>query len=532
MSFAEHYTVPLDGELHPSIRRVNDFGEYFYVRFGKIRFQVHGDIFTNVKVILKVYRSDSTCEHFIVDTDPYDVQDHEHKRVTRDFVIHPSPLKLGQITCVKFSYIFHLGGRSICSHYDYIFMDGSDIREEGYQWRRISRQWATHNAYQTIECDPDILQRDVDWYNRNFHSLNIIPKFTKGQSQHPFHPKRFIHDQIKSLIYRKGLQPEREISIKVCVDCIDDTDFVNHLLYAASQGVKIQCIVDWRKMTLTNSDNYLRLKRSGLELLGVFCSSCEGLVEVAPDMHTKFIIFGDESCLVGSFNITFDRWGANWESGATFHSRGICRLLDNIFQSIRGGVCQRYGIDPLSQFNLLYTFGRHKMMNGRNFRPHQAIISAIHQGRRSLKASLFLLGEMQGDHQDSVVDALIQAKNRGVDVILVFNGHMAREGDPAKEYTMREELRRPLLPAIERLHRAGVPIALAYGLHDRAIPYSPLHSKYCIIDDHIVLDGSFNWYNTSVYSHDLLMVIKNTQTAELYLYEFHDTLKSMRIYWS
>ena len=57
-----------------------------------------------------------------------------------------------------------------------------------------------------------------------------------------------------------------------------------------------------------------------------------------------------------------------------------------------------------------------------------------------------------------------------------------------------------------RLHRAAVPMALAYGITDQRVPYCPLHSKYCVIDDYIVLEGSFNWYNTSVFSHDLLVI--------------------------
>ena len=58
--------------------------------------------------------------------------------------------------------------------------------------------------------------------------------------------------------------------IKVCVDCIDETDFINHLIHAYWNGLKVECIVDWRKMTLTNSDNYVRFKRSGIDLLGGF----------------------------------------------------------------------------------------------------------------------------------------------------------------------------------------------------------------------------------------------------------------------
>ena len=532
MQCAENYAVPFEGELQPSYKLLNVFKEYFYIRIGRIRFQVWADIWTNIKVILKVYRSDGTCENFIADTDAYDVQTGQHKRVTRDFFIHPFPMKLGKITCVKFSYVFHKCEQSIPSQYEYIFMDQSNIEDDRYYYRQITTQWATGNAYRTVEVDPGILQNDVDWYNRHFEALNMVPKFTKGLCAHPHHPKRFIHDKIDLLVWKKQQNPEREFTIKVCVDCIDDTDFINHLIFATNNGIKVQCIVDWRKMTLTNSENYVRLKRSGSELLGVFCSSKDNLVEVLPDMHNKFIIFGDEDCILGSFNITFDLWGANWESGATFHSKGVCRLLDNIFQSVRGGVIQQYGIDPLSPFNLLYTFGRHKMMNGQNYRPHQAIISEIHRARRSIKACLFLLGELQGDHGDSVVDALIQAKHRGVELMFIFNGHVARAGDATQEYPMHEELKRPLLPAIARLKQAGVPIALAYGVNGCPIPYSPVHAKYCIIDDYRVLDGSFNWYNTSVFSHDHLTLASDWNTAQIYNHEFYETLNSMQIYWA
>ena len=531
MEFAERYAAPVDGELHASFERANEFQEIFHLRWGRISFNVFWGLGANVKVILKVYRSDGVCEHFIVDTDPYDIQWNAHKRATRDFFLHPLPGKPGRITCVKFSYMVHLNEQSIPSRHDYIFMDGCHFEEDRLQQRKITNEWVTPNTYRTIELDAALLQRDVDWCNHHFESLNVTPKFTKGQPLHPYHPRRFIHDQIDNVIGKRHTDQGAHRSIKVCVDCIDDADFINHLIHAHYSGVKVQCIVDWRKSTLTNSESYANLKRSGIELLGVFCTPKDSLIEVAPDMHNKFIIFDDEDCIVGSFNITFGRWWANWESGLTFHSSGVCRLLDNVFQSVRGGVFQRYGIDPLSHFNILYTYGRHYMLNRKLYRPHNAIISEINRSGSSIKACLFLLGELQGEHGESVVDALIQARHRGVDIRIIFNGHMARQGSPAKEYNMRDELNRPLLPAIARLKRAGVSIALAYGLVDHTVPFSPLHSKYCIIDDHIVLDGSFNWYNTSVFSHDLLLVTKNRDVAGHYIYEFNQMLRLFRIYW-
>lgn len=529
MEFAEKYALPIAGKMSQNIPRRNDFKELFYVRHGRIHFQVNWGEELNIKVILKVFRDD-TCEHFVVDTDPYDIGWNAHRRKTRDFFVHPYPRQNGPVKAVKFSYIVHLNGRSIPSERDYIFMDGPDFAQDRVLRRSISDQWSTINHYHTFEADAAQLQRDADWYNHNFDSLRLTPKFTKGQVYHPYHPRQFIHEKIDWVIAQQRRVPERQHSIKVSVDCIDDGDFINHLIYAREQGVHVQCIVDWRKMTLTNSENYARLKRSAVELLGVFCTPQDPLIEVAPDMHTKFITFDGEFAITGSFNITFDRWWANWESGMTFHSQGVCRLLDNIFQSQRGGVIQSYGVDPHSRFNLLYTFGRQKTLSGDYYRPHHAILSEINRAKHAIKLCLFLMGELRGAHGDSVVDALIAARNRGVFVHIILNGHLARQGDPGKEVTMQEELARPLLPAVQRLRDAGVNVSLAYGQVEHNVPYCPIHSKYCVIDDYIVLDGSFNWYNTSVFSHDLLVVAADHRVAAPYLYEFDQILREFRLY--
>lgn len=531
MEFAEEVAVPMDGELGASFARSNDLRETFFLRWGKIRFQVFWGTEVNLKVVLIVYRADGTREQFLCDTDPYEIQWNSHKRATRDFYLVPSSSQLGQVVCVKCAYIVHHRGRSFPSQYEYIFMDAGHWKVDCYHRRGITRQWATPNSYRTRELDAGLLQRDVDWYNGHFESLQLVPKFTKGTPLHPYHPKSYIHQRIDELIRRKALAPHLPQTLKVCVDCIDDTDFTNHLIYAAAQGVEVQCLVDWRKMSMTNSNNYARLKRAPLELTGVFCMVKDPLIEVATDMHAKFIVFGEEDCILGSFNVAFDRWWANWESGMTFHSYGVCRLLDNVFQSIRGGVIQPYVVDPLSRFNLLYTFGRQTLANGKYYRPHQAILATIHRARRSIKPCLFLINELRGEYQDSVIDALVQAKRRGVDVHVIVNGHMAHTGDPGREYTMAEELNRPLQPAVLALRRNGIPVGLTYGQTEHRIPYCPLHPKYCIIDDWIVLEGSFNWYNTSTFSHDLLVIAGSAEAAQPYLYEFQQVQRLLRVYY-
>lgn len=530
MQWAESLAVPLEAQLGRAFPRCNEFGELFYLRWGSINFRVFWGTDVNIKVILKVYRDDGVCEHFLVDTDPWEIAWNSHIRVTRDFFLHPFPRTLARVSCVKFCFIAHRWGCSLPSEQDYIFMNRCAFNDAGFQHRMVTGQWSTPNRYRTHEADAAQLQRDVDWYNTHFESLNVTPKFTKGQPGHPFHPRRYIHDRIDQVIAAKEQTPGRLHTIKVCVDCIDDTDFITHLLHAAGCGVLVQCIVDWRKMSLTNSDNYARLKRSGIELLGVFCSTRDSRAEVSPDMHLKYIIFDDADCILGSFNITFDRWGSNWESGLTFHSQGICRMLDNIFQSVRGGVIQGYCIDPMSRFNLLYTFGCHYTRDRKCFRPQHAIVSEIHRARHSIRLCLFLIHDMRSEYQDSVVDALIQARCRGVDVQIVLNGHMAHTGDPGSRCSMFDELRKPLLPAVDRLRVSDIPVTLVYGVHDRDVPYCPLHSKYAVIDDAIVLEGSLNWYNTSLLSHDLLVVAAQRELSSAYSHEFHQIQRLFRCY--
>lgn len=517
--------------MGPTFARRNDFNDVFFLRWGRIIFDVYWGPELNIKVLLNVYYEDGAVSQYMAHTEPVNVQWDRHQRITRDLFIQPRHMHQGHVTCVKFSYILHHQGRSIPSQNEYIFMDGSDFNYLAEHQRDITHDWCTPNHYRAHEVDAGQLQRDVDYINHNYHSLNLIPKFTKGQTWHPYHPKRFIHDHIDKVIWKKQSDPAGLHAIKVCVDCIDDEDFCNHLLHAHHCGVLVQIIVDWRKMTLTNSLNYLNLKRSGIELIGEICTTGDPIAEVATDMHNKFIIFDDEDAIIGSFNITFDQWGANWESGMTFHSQGICRLLDNIFQSIRGGVIQRYGVDPLSPFNLLYTFGRTHMLNGKKYLPHHAILAEIHRAQYSIDLCLFLIGELRGEHQESVIDALIGAHYRGVRIRAIFNGHLAWQGDIRQERTMDEELRRPLLPAIQRLRDAGIPTALVYGIFDRPVPYSPIHSKQCVIDGHIVIDGSFNWYNTSVLSHDHIIIVNNGDVAQHYLFEAQQILDTFRVIW-
>ena len=147
--------------LGTSIPRTNDFKELFYVRWANISFNVFWGHELNLKVVLNVYRSDSICERFIVDTDPHYVQWDQHKRVTRDFYIHPFPAKSGAVTRVTFSYIAHLRDRSIPSQQEYVLFDEWHLRDDRPHHRLVAMDGSAANAYRTRELDAGELQRDV-----------------------------------------------------------------------------------------------------------------------------------------------------------------------------------------------------------------------------------------------------------------------------------------------------------------------------------------------------------------------------------
>ena len=91
MEYAEKYVTPTEARLGASFKRLNDFGEEFYLRWGKIRFTAHWGPELNVKVLLKVYRSDGIVEHFVVDTEPRQASWNSHRRSTRDFLFTRFP---------------------------------------------------------------------------------------------------------------------------------------------------------------------------------------------------------------------------------------------------------------------------------------------------------------------------------------------------------------------------------------------------------------------------------------------------------
>jgi phosphatidylserine/phosphatidylglycerophosphate/cardiolipin synthase-like enzyme len=95
-------------------------------------------------------------------------------------------------------------------------------------------------------------------------------------------------------------------------------------------------------------------------------------------------------------------------------------------------------------------------------------------------------------------DALIAAKNRGVDVKIVMDSTQANS-----QYSQ-----------FANLNAAGVNMRLSKGAYE-------MHDKLAIIDGHIVITGSFNYTADSNYNNDENLVVLDSQAlAAAYEQEF------------
>lgn len=100
---------------------------------------------------------------------------------------------------------------------------------------------------------------------------------------------------------------------------------------------------------------------------------------------------------------------------------------------------------------------------------------------------------------DPIADALVRARERGVDVRVVVEKSQLGRGS---EY--------------ERLRRAGVDVRL-----DRN-PAS-MHNKFAVIDGAVVMTGSMNWsMRGSKRNDENLLIIYSKELAEKYAEEFFE----------
>jgi phosphatidylserine/phosphatidylglycerophosphate/cardiolipin synthase-like enzyme len=128
--------------------------------------------------------------------------------------------------------------------------------------------------------------------------------------------------------------------------------------------------------------------------------------------------------------------------------------------------------------------------------PDKQLINTINSANKTLDIAIYSLTKKD------IVDAVIQAKERNVDVRLLT------DKTEAKTKSQKAEL--------QLLKNNGIPIKI--NTHSGL-----LHDKFTVVDSQIIATGSFNYSNNAVYDNDEnLIIIRDASVAQGYDNEFNN----------
>lgn len=436
----------------------------------------------------------------------------------------------GRITHMIFSYSVLKDDTVIPSRYHYRFATLEDFHKGWVSPDDFHDPcFKTENGELPTWSEGNLFQHAYERLNGEERRNVFIPLFTRGDTWRQEHPVSAIHEAIDTVIARKEEDPAGHHSIHLAMFDFDHDHVTRHLVYAHEKGVEVECIGDWAQVSPMNTSEHIaRLRRARIPVYGVVRNDpCRRHDDIA-SMHTKFIIFDDQVTQSGSYNLHFHLWGGNWESGIAYRSADASSLHRSIYKAIRNGHPVKLAVDPERAYNLYYSFGTYRA-GDRIVRPQDAIVTAINDARQSIVVCMFDCSPITGidlrSHEETdVIEALIRARDRGVWVRVIVNGMIAHCGHLPEPWD--KDFKRPLKAPLERLRNAWIEVFYVYYWESI---YSPLHHKFAVIDDRTVLTGSYNWYEPSLYSDELLAVIRDEKVADAFQEEAEFMLRTFRI---
>ncbi len=435
----------------------------------------------------------------------------------------------GRARHMTFSYSILKDGLVIPSAYRYRFATLEDF----YAGRLAIDDF--HDPTLLAPNDETIVPDEADIYERARRAVNngaghpVAAFFTRGNTWAEGHPLAEIHRAIDRVIARKAQDPAGRHSIRLAMFDFDNEHIANHLIYAAGQGVDVECIGDWAQVSTMNvSEHIARLRRARIPVFGVVRNEpCRPRDSLA-SMHTKIILFDGCEVHSASYNLHFHLWGGNWESAIAHYSPDACLLYDAIYRAVRYGHRVRLTTGPADRLAVYYSFGEYRAGESR-YRTHDAIIGELQAARESIIVCMYDISPIRGNARGAgaatdIIDALIDARNRGVRVQIILNGMLSHTGRQPEDWD--KAFRRPLKNPAQRLKDAWMEV---FHLYYHESIYSPLHHKFAVIDNRTVITGSYNWYEPSLFSDECVTLLRDEKNAGAYLEEARLLLQTFRV---
>lgn len=286
-------------------------------------------------------------------------------------------------------------------------------------------------------------------------------------------PGAMIVREIDAVIAAKASDPAGRHTVHAAVFNINDLRIVDRLIAAHRAGVEVRLLTDARKLRpsstwMTGDDALLA---AGVPLLGI-ARPKNGA------MHLKVAIFDGRKVVTGS---------ANWEHGSSFENHDLAYLSDapelvaayaQRFARLAGGVASE-------------RVGSRDVAFGPDEAPIRTTRALIEGARRSIHVAMFTAKDFGLDGR-LFFQSLIDARRRGVDVLLVTDGRVAEGSEFYGATTADDQTDERLEAAGVRIVRANVPFAT----------YASMHHKFMVVDGEVAALGALNWYHDAVFLND------------------------------
>ena len=373
-----------------------------------------------------------------------------------------------------------------------------------------------NNKYHSPDCKFAKAARDTATIPRRQLSSNAVPckvclgKNTANQSEDILKPVPTISAsgdiQIYLTDFTTQLKPDSNCISTICrtiVKNINDTkETIDMAAYgwesvpvveaaiskAKARGVKIRLVTD----TKIPQDRHYPDSEKIIALADDYRTDFnpESKIQTNYLMHNKFIIFDGKKVLTGSMN--FSRTGLsgfNANSIVVINSLHVAELFKKEFEQMLSG---KFHTNKMpSKYNKNIRLGTSTVsvfFSPQDKAISREILPLINKAERYIYIPTFVL-----THQ-SLTDALINAKKRGVDVKIILDGTSSTQLH-TKHHVLRT---------------AGVPV--------KAENYAgKMHMKTIIIDDKYTILGSMNFSNSGENRNDENMVlIEDKKIAEFY----------------
>jgi phosphatidylserine/phosphatidylglycerophosphate/cardiolipin synthase-like enzyme len=309
--------------------------------------------------------------------------------------------------------------------------------------------------------------------------------------------------QIEAVTEAQRADPGGHHSIHASIFDINDERITDALLEAHAAGVELRLLTAGYHMEPWRSweTEYLRLQRAGVDLLGVVRDE-----DSAASMHTKIAIFDGEVVCTGSYNWETVSADDNAEDMVMFRSPELAAVYERMLAAVAAEPYAPWPVDGAAPLQVYYS-QEHELA--------EVVIRALEAARDEVWVAMFTLRSMgyhdaQGGWHD-VLDALVDAQRRGVDVHLLLEENIADEGEYYGTVT-------PDDPTDEELAAQGIEV-IEIDIDDAGNPYAAMHHKFAVIDGETVLVGSANWASMTQLSDDDLLVIHDSAVADRFLGE-------------